>query len=178
MCGIAGEVRWRGRAHSANLTPALDAIAHRGPDRAGTWSDEVHCALGFRRLAIIDLSPAGNQPMTNEDCLVWLVFRWRVFYNFQSLRDRLAGLGHRFAVPQTDTKVIVHAYEQWGAECVHRLRGMFAFALWDSNRRTLFMARDRVGKKPLFYWLGPTGIAFAVRAAGIAGSPRRASKRR
>ena len=124
------------------------ALGHRGPDAEGYWTDEV-CALGHRRLAIIDTSEMGRQPLSNEDGRVWITFNGEI-YNFQALRRDLEGLGHQFRT-LTDTETIVHAYEQWGTACVDRLRGMFAFAIWDQRRRRLFLARDRVGKKPLFY---------------------------
>lgn len=125
-----------------------DALTHRGPDDWGVWSDE-HCALGHRRLSIIDLSEAGRQPLSNANGSIWITYNGEI-YNFQALRKELESLGHRFRT-RTDTEVIVYAYEQWGVDCAKRLRGMFAFAIWDQRRRRLFMARDRVGKKPLFY---------------------------
>src|SRR5207237_1198196 len=130
------------------IRPMTDAQRHRGPDAWGVWSDAA-CALGHRRLAIIDLSEGGRQPLSNEDGTVWITFNGEI-YNFQALRSELEDLGHRFRT-RTDTEVIVHAYEQWGTECVRRLRGMFAFGIWDQRQRRLFLARDRVGKKPLFY---------------------------
>src|SRR3712207_249238 len=124
-----------------------DAIRHRGPDDDGYYLG-TSVGLGQRRLSIIDLS-GGRQPMSNEDGTVWITFNGEI-YSFQELRDRLVRLGHRFAT-HSDTEVIVHAYEEYGAECVKQLRGMFAFALWDERRQVLLLARDRVGKKPLFY---------------------------
>src|SRR5438105_4324052 len=144
MCGIAGVVAASGRVSEAAVLPLLDAQQHRGPDAWGLWSD-AWCALGHRRLAIIDLSDAGRQPLANEDGTVWITFNGEI-YNFQALRRELEGLGHRFRT-RTDTEAIVHAYEQWGTECVRRLRGMFAFAVWDTRARRLFLARDRAGKK-------------------------------
>lgn len=148
MCGIGGKVIAGGRERVPAPHSHMQAQQHRGPDAAGFWADE-HCALGHRRLSIIDLSEAGRQPMSNEDGSVWITFNGEV-YNFARLRDELEGLGHRFR-SKTDTEVLIHAYEQWGTECVRRFRGMFAFGIWDRKRRRLFLARDRVGKKPLFY---------------------------
>jgi asparagine synthase (glutamine-hydrolysing) len=151
----------------------VDAQRHRGPDASGLWSD-AHCALGHRRLAIIDLSPAGRQPLSNEDGTVWITFNGEV-YNFQELREQLEALGHRFRT-RTDTEAIVHAYEQWGEDCVRRLRGMFAFAIWDTRQRRLFLARDRVGKKPLFYARAGGVFLFASELQGLlahADLPRR-----
>jgi len=149
MCGIAGGVSSVSNPRlSAAVGPMTRALQHRGPDEEGIWANEF-CALGNRRLAIIDLSPAGRQPLSNESSSVWVTFNGEI-YNFQALREELEGFGHRFRTG-TDTEVIVHAYEQWGTGCVKRFRGMFAFALWDQQRRQLFLARDRVGKKPVLY---------------------------
>jgi asparagine synthase (glutamine-hydrolysing) len=149
MCGIAGILSLTGRPPDGRLLERMTAaLDHRGPDAEGTHFDGP-VALGHRRLSIIDLSDAGRQPLANEDDSVWVTFNGEI-YNFQDLRARLEALGHRFRT-NTDTEAIVHAYEQYGARCVERFRGMFAFAVWDRNRRTLFLARDRVGKKPLYY---------------------------
>lgn len=125
-----------------------DGLIHRGPDDHGYWADD-HCALGHRRLSIIDLSPAGRQPMANADSRVQITFNGEI-YNFQQLRRELESEGYLFRT-QTDTEVILHAYDRWGDGCVKKLRGMFAIGLWDVRRKHLLLARDRVGKKPLFY---------------------------
>ena len=125
----------------------LQTIVHRGPDGEGRL-DRPGLALGMRRLAIIDLA-GGDQPIFNEDGSVAVVFNGEI-YNFRELRADLERRGHRFAT-RSDTEVLVHGYEQWGDEMLHRLVGMFAFALWDENRRRLLVARDRFGKKPLYY---------------------------
>jgi asparagine synthase (glutamine-hydrolysing) len=136
------------------------ALTHRGPDDAGFHvEDDAGLGLGFRRLAIIDLSPDGNQPMTNEDGTLWLVFNGEI-YNFKELRRDLESGGHVFR-SHTDTEVILHGYERWGADVVQHLDGMYAFALWDRARRTLLLARDRYGIKPLHYAFTPHGIIFA-----------------
>jgi asparagine synthase (glutamine-hydrolysing) len=168
MCGIAGHIALARAASSRDLDPLLDGQRHRGPDAWGTWSDDL-CALGHRRLAIIDLSAAGRQPLSNEDGSVWITFNGEI-YNFQALRWRLEGLGHRFR-SQTDTEVIVHAYEQWGTHCLQRLRGMFAFGIWDQRHRRLFLARDRVGKKPLFYTQQRDRFLFASELQGLLADP-------
>src|SRR5262245_49547553 len=149
MCGIAGIVAAerldsddRGR-----VTRMRDVIAHRGPDDAGVFVDE-QAALGHRRLSIVDLA-AGHQPITNEDSTCWVVFNGEI-YNHQSVRDVLERAGHRYKT-RSDTESILHAYEQWGDDSIQRLRGMFAFAIWDAPRRRLLLARDRLGIKPL-YW--------------------------
>ena len=135
-----------------------DLIAHRGPDGNGVWTDGP-VGLGHRRLAIIDLSPAGRQPMTSADGALTVTFNGEI-YNFLDLRRDLEGRGHAFR-SKTDTDVILAAYREWGMDCLSRFRGMFAFALWDSRARTLFAARYQVGKKPLHYWMDRDGIAFA-----------------
>ena len=138
-------------------------IAHRGPDAEGFLLDGP-VALANRRLAIIDLSPAGRQPLYNEDGSVGIVYNGEL-YNFQTLRRDLASRGHRFR-SATDTEVIVHAYEEYGPDCVRHFNGMFAFAVWDRRRGTLFLARDRFGVKPLYYaWIdGALAIASEVKA--------------
>jgi len=148
MCGIAGVVDLQARSVGPSLVRRLcDVLVHRGPDDEG-YHIKGPVALGQRRLAILDLA-GGRQPMSNEDGTVWITFNGEI-YNFRELRGRLEGLGHRFAT-RSDTETIVHAYEQHGPACVKELRGMFAFALWDQPRQTLLLARDRMGKKPLFY---------------------------
>src|SRR5213592_2639960 len=148
MCGIAGLLSLGDKPVSEYEVQSMcDAMAHRGPDDAGYYvRDGV--ALGMRRLSIIDLD-TGHQPLTNEDRSVWVVFNGEI-YNFQSLRQQLVDRGHRFAT-NTDTEVIVHLYEDHGPALVNHLRGMFAFAVWDSKRQQLLLGRDRLGIKPLYY---------------------------
>src|SRR5215471_266188 len=166
MCGIAGIVS---PSSSLDLVGVMtEAMRHRGPDGAGLWSDGL-CSLGHRRLDIIDLSVKGKQPLCNEDETVWIVFNGEI-YNFKELRAELDRFGHRFN-SHTDTEIIVHAYEQWGSECVKRLRGMFAFAIWDQQKRRLFIARDRVGKKPLYYTYNGRFFAFASELQGLLQNP-------
>jgi asparagine synthase (glutamine-hydrolysing) len=145
MCGIAGFV---GQGNRGSLQAMVGTLIHRGPDDEGLWF-APGIALGMRRLAIIDLT-GGQQPMTNEDETLRLVFNGEI-YNFRELRSDLIQRGHSFRT-QSDTEVLLHLYEEMGPTCVERLRGMFAFALWDASRKSLFLARDRMGKKPLFYW--------------------------
>jgi asparagine synthase (glutamine-hydrolysing) len=133
-----------------------DTIRHRGPDDRGSFADAAHrLALEHLRLSIIDLSLAGRQPMLNEDGNVVLIFNGEI-YNFQTLREQLLRSGHRF-VSRTDSEVIVHGYEEWGEAVVDKLCGMFAFALWDTRHHRLWLARDPMGMKPLYYWLNPSG---------------------
>src|SRR5205814_7902733 len=168
MCGIAGFLLRDGIADPALVRAMCDQIRHRGPDDEGIRV-EAGCGIGMRRLSIIDLS-TGHQPMSNEDGAVWVVFNGEI-YNFQELRSELIGQGHRFETA-SDTETLVHLYEQHGVEGLRRLRGMFAFAIWDSKRRRLLLARDRFGKKPLYYAALPRGIYFGselscLRAAGV-----------
>lgn len=157
MCGIAGLV---GRDDEivdvADVHRMCQTIVHRGPDDEGIYAQGA-VGLGMRRLSIIDLS-GGRQPIRNEDGSVWVVFNGEI-YNFQELRGELQSRGHRFYT-HADTEVIVHLYEELGADCVKKLRGMFAIALYDQNRRSLLLARDRLGKKPLFYALNQGRILF------------------
>jgi asparagine synthase (glutamine-hydrolysing) len=174
MCGIAGFATTRPLPDAGALLKRMaDAIAHRGPDDDGylhAASRDGSCAIGLahRRLSIIDLS-TGHQPLGNEDGSVQIVFNGEI-YNYQSLRDQLVALGHRFATG-SDTETIVHAYEQWGPECVQRFRGMFAFAIWDARSETLFLARDRFGKKPLFMWEGDGVLLFASEIKSLLEHP-------
>ena len=158
MCGIAGFAGWQLREEEAARTVRVmcDAIVHRGPDDAGYFvAPEV--ALGMRRLSIIDVA-GGQQPIANEDGSIQVVFNGEI-YNHHELRRDLIASGHRFRT-RSDTETIVHLYEEMGEDFVVRLRGMFAIALWDARARRLVLARDRVGIKPLSYWVTPDGIAF------------------
>jgi asparagine synthase (glutamine-hydrolysing) len=149
MCGLVGIFNSRGGppVDEGLLRRMNDALAHRGPDGDGVFT-APGIGLGHRRLAIIDLA-GGDQPLFNEDNSVVVVFNGEI-YNFQSLMTELEACGHKFRT-RCDTEVIVHGWEEWGPDCVTRFRGMFAFALWDTNTETLFLARDRMGKKPLYY---------------------------
>lgn len=143
-------------------------LAHRGPDGEGVFVKD-HVGLGHRRLAIIDLSQAGHQPMSNEDGSIWIVFNGEI-YNFLELRDGLIRKGHTFR-SRSDTEVIVHLYEDLGLEALRVLRGMFAFAIWDANRKRLLLARDRFGKKPLFYFAGSSSFVFASELQSLLEDP-------
>lgn len=169
MCGICGKLnldrRWE--VDPALLRAMLDTIRHRGPDGEGTYlSGQV--GLGHRRLSIIDLS-TGQQPLANEDGTVWIVFNGEI-YNYQDLRRDLLTHGHAFKT-QSDTEVIVHLYEEYGEFCVEKLRGMFAFAIWDDRQKALFLARDRVGIKPLYYCLTEDSLIFASEIKAILADP-------
>jgi asparagine synthase (glutamine-hydrolysing) len=169
MCGICGKFMFDKEAtvSSALVHDMADAIRHRGPDDEGFYiSGQI--GLGFRRLSIIDLS-GGHQPLSNEDGTVWIVFNGEI-YNYQTLRHDLIAKGHVFKT-QSDTEVIVHLYEEYGTDCVQKLRGMFAFAVWDRVRRALFLARDRVGIKPLYYFAGRDFLAFGSELKAILADP-------
>ncbi|HZR84613.1 MAG TPA: asparagine synthase (glutamine-hydrolyzing) [Candidatus Binatia bacterium] len=160
MCGIAGIVHFE-REHAvspATVAAMADLLHHRGPNDHGLWV-RGSVGLGHRRLSILDLSPRGRQPVANEDGSVRVVFNGEI-YNFKELHDELSARGHRFS-SDTDTEVLVHLWEDMREGLVARLRGMFAFAIWDDNDRTLFLARDRLGKKPLYYCIDAQGVAFA-----------------
>src|SRR5215471_14103083 len=153
MCGITGFIDLQ-RAHDVAeclIDRMCQRIRHRGPDGQGTWvGDGV--ALGMRRLAIIDVA-GGHQPIFNEESSILVVFNGEI-YNYRQLQETLQKCGHSFRT-RADTEVIVHAYEEYGDECVQHLRGMFSFALWDRKRQRLLAARDRFGKKPFnYYWDG------------------------
>ncbi|MEW4528018.1 asparagine synthase (glutamine-hydrolyzing) [Maioricimonas sp. JC845] len=162
MCGIAGAA-WTSDGESLDgeaLRRMTDVLSHRGPDDQGHYLDANATggvALGHRRLSIIDLA-GGHQPLSNEDGTVWIVFNGEI-YNYRELRPELEAQGHRFQT-STDTETIIHLYEQYGPKCVERLRGMFAFAIWDAGKQRLFLARDRIGQKPLFYRAEHGRISF------------------
>ena len=165
MCGIAGIVASDRleAADESRVTAMRDVIAHRGPDDAGFYAD-AHAALGHRRLSIVDLA-AGHQPLANEDDRIRIVFNGEI-YNHADVRPELEAHGHRYRT-RSDTETIVHAYEQWGDACVERLRGMFAFAIWDAPRRRLLLARDRLGVKPLYWARSGRRLLFASEIKSI-----------
>ena len=173
MCGIAGILCQNGRRLDEQvLCDMTAALHHRGPDDGGLHvlrHSDIELGLGHRRLSIIDLSQAGHQPMTNEDGTLWLTFNGEI-YNFKELRDDLIRYGHVFS-SDTDTEVILHGYEQYGVEILNKLNGMFAFGLWDDRRRQLFLARDRYGKKPLYYKCSEAGLIFASELKSLLKHP-------
>jgi asparagine synthase (glutamine-hydrolysing) len=169
MCGIAGKLLFASndRVGRDDVQAMLDPIVHRGPDGQGIHLDG-NIGLGHLRLSIIDLA-TGAQPMCNEDQTVWIVFNGEI-YNYKELRDHLLAKGHVFR-SHSDTEVIIHLYEDLGPDCVRQLRGMFAFAIWDSRRRRLFVARDRVGIKPLYYCQTGGAFLFASELKAILSDP-------
>ena len=156
MCGIAGQFLRDGKAELADIRWMCDQIRHRGPDDDGYHIDGA-CGIGMRRLSIIDLS-TGHQPICNEDGTVWVVFNGEI-YNFHDLRSDLIRRGHRFKT-NSDTETLVHLYEEDGTDGIQKLRGMFAYAIWDSRNRSLLLVRDRFGKKPLYFAALPQGLYF------------------
>jgi asparagine synthase (glutamine-hydrolysing) len=158
MCGICGVVDLReGKFPARELEAMSTTLRHRGPDDHGIFFSEP-VSFGFRRLSIVDLS-GGKQPMSNEDSTIWIVFNGEI-YHHRDLRPMLERRGHRYG-SNSDTETILHLYEEYGPDCVHHLRGMFAFAIWDSTRRRLFCARDRLGIKPFYYALDRDRFLFA-----------------
>src|SRR5437879_3469031 len=169
MCGIAGFLLTDGRARLSTVRAMCDQIRHRGPEDDGYHVDGP-CAIGMRRLSIIDLD-TGRQPISNEDETIWVVFNGEI-YNYQELRSELASRGHKFKT-SSDTEVLVHLYEEEGIEGISKLRGMFAYCIWDSNRQQVILARDRFGKKPLYYAMLPEGLYFGseLKCLQVAGVP-------
>lgn len=175
MCGIVGALAFKKTA--ADIDPQLiermrDTMVHRGPDGSGIWlSPDRRVGLGHRRLAIIDLSEKALQPMSNADDSVLITFNGEI-YNHADLRSELEAIGgHTWKTDHADTEVIIHGYEQWGIDVVHRLRGMFAFALWDAKKRVLWLVRDRLGIKPLYYSVHNGRIAFASEIKALLKDP-------
>jgi asparagine synthase (glutamine-hydrolysing) len=170
MCGIAGTISFDGdRPVQEGVLRAMCQVQyHRGPDGDGYYLDQ-HAGLGMRRLSIIDLD-TGQQPITNEDRTLWLVFNGEI-YNHETLRRRLEQKGHRFA-SKSDSEVIVHAYEEYGDACVDHFNGMFAFAVWDVREQRLLLARDRLGIKPLYYWMDTSRLVFGSELKALIADPQ------
>ena len=169
MCGVTGIVHLDGEPVSpVILRKMTDAIAHRGPDGEGHFIDGP-VGLGHRRLAIIDLSPAGHQPMATPDGRYTISYNGEI-YNFQELRVELEALGHQFK-SRTDSEVVLKAYAQWGAKALDRFNGMFALAIWDKEKRELFLARDRYGIKPLYHTVRNSAFVFGSEIKAIIANP-------
>lgn len=174
MCGIAGAFALNSsRVVSEELIIAMrDTMVHRGPDGSGVWvSDDLKVGLGHRRLAIIDLSDSAAQPMANENGSIRIVFNGEI-YNHAEVRKELEAIGgHRWKTDHSDTEVVLHAFEEWGIECLHRFRGMFAIALWDGRKQELWLIRDRLGVKPLYYSLHNGRLTFASEIKALLADP-------
>lgn len=172
MCGIYGYVSQRREVHGEILRRMGRTLAHRGPDDQGEMIDNSGPAcvgLGHQRLSIIDLSPAGKQPLANEDQSIWLSLNGEI-YNYRELREELIHKGHGFR-SHSDSEVVLHLYEEIGVKCLDRLAGMFAFALWDGGNQSLLLARDRIGKKPLHYCLAAGELIFASEIKALLQHP-------
>ncbi|MEO8195845.1 MAG: asparagine synthase (glutamine-hydrolyzing) [Thermoanaerobaculia bacterium] len=170
MCGIVGQIERRGIVDPAHLVAMRDSLEHRGPDDAGLWlSADARVGLGHRRLSFLDLTSAGHQPMPSEDERLWLTLNGEI-YNHRELRQQLEARGHRFR-STCDAEVVLHGYEEWGADVLERLSGMFAFGLWDEREQALFLARDRFGIKPLYYFAGDDRLLFASEAKALLAHP-------
>jgi asparagine synthase (glutamine-hydrolysing) len=170
MCGIIGVASQTAVVDRGWLALGRDTLRHRGPDDTGEWWSADACVgVGHRRLAIIDLSPAAHQPMQDASGVLCIVFNGEI-YNFSDLRQELLALGHAFC-SHSDTEVILVAYREWGVDCLSRLNGAFAFALYDGSQRRLFLARDRAGEKPLFYVLADGKLRFASELKGLMADP-------
>jgi asparagine synthase (glutamine-hydrolysing) len=172
MCGINGILAINDAFPcDQGIAEAMaETMSHRGPDDSGTWSSRNgRVAFGHRRLSIVDLSPAGHQPMSNEDGTVWIAYNGEI-YNHEALRRELERKGHRYR-SHTDTETIVHLWEEEGPACVERLQGMFGLAIWDERRRELFLARDRLGIKPLYYAQRPGGFVFGSEIKALLAHP-------
>lgn len=170
MCGIVGIVSAKPIEGCSWLHQAREALVHRGPDDAGEWwAPDGRVGLAHRRLSILDLSPAGHQPMADESGELHIVFNGEI-YNHRELRAELEGKGHRFR-SRTDTEVILYAYREWGSECLPRLNGMFAFGLYDMRSGSLILARDRAGEKPLFYHLADGTLRFGSELKALLADP-------
>src|SRR5271165_3048642 len=165
MCGIAGILEFGrdARASASALREMCRVIAHRGPDDEGFYTDGA-VGIGMRRLSIVDVA-GGHQPISNEDGTLWIVFNGEI-YNHLALREQLIARGHRYST-HSDTETVIHLFEEYGAECVQHLRGMFAFAIWNRNAKTLFIARDRLGIKPLYYKLTPERLLFGSEIKAV-----------
>jgi asparagine synthase (glutamine-hydrolysing) len=171
MCGVVGTLIFdsgRGQVDAGLLVRMRDTMTHRGPDGAGIWiSNDGKVGLGHRRLSIIDLSTAATQPMSNENGSLWLSFNGEI-YNHAEIRRELEQTGrYRWKTDHSDTEVILHAFEEWGIDCLQRFRGMFAFALWDGVRRELWLVRDRIGVKPLYYSMHHGKVNFSSEIKGL-----------
>src|SRR5437763_121627 len=169
MCGIAGLMQFgrEAKVDRDTLRQMWEVMSHRGPDDDGFYVSGP-IGLGMRRLSIVDLA-TGQQPISNEDETAWIVFNGEI-YNHAELRPKLEAQGHRYRT-HSDTETIIHLYEQYGRDCVRHMRGMFAFAIWDAKKKRLFIARDRLGIKPLYYRLTSESLVFGseikvVLAAG------------
>ena len=174
MCGIVGIFNFNNedKVNENLLVKMRDIMIHRGPDDFGLWiSKDEKVGLAHRRLSIIDTSSKASQPMSNEDNSIFIVFNGEI-YNHSEIRPELERLGHRFKTDHSDTEVIVHAFEEWGIDCIQKFRGMFAFAIWDNNKKELYLVRDRIGIKPIYYTKKDGRVIFASEIKSILVDPK------
>ncbi|MDP4212584.1 MAG: asparagine synthase (glutamine-hydrolyzing) [Bacteroidota bacterium] len=172
MCGIAGFIDFKAKAGKPELVAMTDSLTHRGPDASGYFcdqTDQYSVGLGHRRLSIIDLSPAGNQPMQFLNGRYWIIFNGEI-YNYAEIKDLLTGLGHRFET-HSDTEVILHAYHEWGADALMHFIGMFVFVIYDRQKKTIFCCRDRAGVKPFFYYWKNDVFLFGSELKALMANP-------
>ncbi|RKY32726.1 MAG: asparagine synthase (glutamine-hydrolyzing) [Candidatus Omnitrophota bacterium] len=169
MCGICGIIDFNRKStvDAGRIRSMCDEMKHRGPDGEGIYveNSDVSVGLGHRRLSIIDLTKAASQPMSNEDSTLWFVFNGEI-YNYRELRQELIGKGHKFK-SASDSETLIHLYEEMGEDCIESIRGMFAFAIWDAKKQILFLARDRIGKKPLLYSFNNGVFCFASEFSAL-----------
>jgi asparagine synthase (glutamine-hydrolysing) len=175
VCGIVGALVLEGSDFSVTepyVTKMRDTMVHRGPDGGETWvAEDSRIGLGHRRLSIIDLSTAADQPMSNEDDSIWIAFNGEI-YNHAEIRVELEAIGgHTWKTDHSDTEMIIHAFEQWGIDCIHRFRGMFGIALWDGRKRELWLIRDRIGIKPIYYSFHDGRLVFASEIKALLEDP-------
>lgn len=176
MCGIVGALAFNTSDFVVTddyIVKMRDSMIHRGPDGAGVWTaPDRTIGLGHRRLSIIDLSESAGQPMCNEDGTLWISFNGEI-YNHAEIRQELQMIGgHKWKTDHSDTEVILHAFEEWGIDCIERFSGMFAIALWDTRKRELWLVRDRIGIKPLYYTIQQGRIVFASEIKAILSDPQ------
>jgi asparagine synthase (glutamine-hydrolysing) len=176
VCGIVGAFALESNGFAVTrpyLERMRDAMVHRGPDGHGLWiADDGRIGLAFRRLKIVDLSDRASQPMSNEDGSLRLVYNGEIYNHVELRRELEAGGQHRWLTDHSDTEVILHAFEEWGIDCLHRLRGMFAFALWDARSKELWLVRDRIGVKPLYYSVHDRRLVFASEIKALLRDPQ------
>ena len=175
MCGIVGSLTFKNsnfRITDSYINQMRDTMIHRGPDGAGTWvSEDKKLGLGHGRLAIIDLSNNASQPMSSSDKTIWISFNGEI-YNHAEIRKELTNLGyHTWRTDHSDTEVIIYAFQEWGIDCIKKFRGMFAFSIWDNRNKTLWLVRDRVGVKPLYYSIHHGRIVFASEIKALLKDP-------
>lgn len=176
MCGIVGALSFSDQSFKITepyLARMRDTMEHRGPDGGANWiSPDGRIGLGHRRLSIIDLTNVANQPMCNEDGTLWVAFNGEIYNHADVRRELVARGGHKWKTDHSDTEVILHAFEEWGIECLHKFRGMFAIALWDTKKKELHLIRDRIGVKPLYYSRHHGRITFASEIKALLADPQ------